>query len=448
MIYGFLKIVVKIALRIFFRKVSINKAVELPDKGPLIIVGNHPNTFMDPLILATLFKQRVGFLGNASIFVNSFVNVIFDFFNVIPVYRDKDVAPGARIDNEKSFSACYKFLEGKNSLMLFPEGTSYHELKLRKIKTGAARIALSVEKRNDFELGVRIIPIGLYYSNPSKFRSKIYVNVGELIHVSDFKQDYYNDEITGVQQLTKAIKHALEKLTIITEDKEQEDLFVRIKRIYKERLFKTLNQGQREEFELTREIANAIQYFKLSFPNKYDQIKAKIDRCNLLLDEFHTTTRRVRPLQNKLKKYGIMISGALYLIAGFPLYLYGLIQNLIPFRTPYWLARKFTKEPEYYAPIMMTLGIFIFPLYYLVSYYLLGLRVAPDPLLLSIYLASLPLSGYYALHYYNFYKSGISFLKINNIISPKKDLRKELEELKSVIFEELDEARNIYLNRL
>lgn len=448
MIYGFLKIVVKVALRIFFRRVSIRKAVDLPDKGPLIIVGNHPNTFMDPLILATLFKQRVGFLGNASIFVNSFVNAIFKFFNVIPVYRDKDVAPGARIDNEKSFSACYEFLEGKNSLMLFPEGTSFHELKLRKIKTGAARIALSVEKRNDFELDVKIIPIGLYYSNPSKFRSKIYVNVGELIHVSEFKDSYYQDEITGVQMLTKAIKNALEKLTITTEDKEQEDLFIRIKRIYKERLIRRLNQGKENEFELTREIANAIQYFKVSLPNKYEQIKAKIDRCNQLLDEFHASARYMQPLQNSLKKYSILLSGTLYLIAGFPLYLYGLLQNLIPFRTPYWLAKKFTKEPEYYAPIMMTLGIFVFPLYYLISYYVLGVRVAPDPLYLSIYLASLPLSGYYALHYYKFFRSGITFLKIHNIIRPKKELRKELEELKSVIFEELDEARNIYLNRL
>ena len=102
-------------------------------------------------------------------------------------------------------------MEGNNSLMLFPEGTSYHELKLRKIKTGGARIALSVEKKNNYDLGVRIIPIGLYYSNPSKFRSKIYVNTGGLIDVRDFKETYEKDEVAGVQALTRRIKESLEK---------------------------------------------------------------------------------------------------------------------------------------------------------------------------------------------------------------------------------------------
>ncbi|MDW3209470.1 MAG: 1-acyl-sn-glycerol-3-phosphate acyltransferase [Reichenbachiella sp.] len=447
MIYNFLKIVVKVALRIFFRKVSIHKAIELPTSGPLIIVGNHPNTFMDPLILATLFKQRVGFLGNASIFVNSVVNAIFAYFRVIPVYRDKDVAPGEKIDNEKTFRDCYKFLEGNNSLMLFPEGTSYHELKLRKIKTGGARIALSAEQKNGFDLGVKIIPIGLYYSNPSKFRSKIYVNTGDLIDVKDFKEAYEKDEIAGVQALTQKIRESLESLTITTEDKEQEDLFFKVKRIYKDQLVKKLNSKE-QEFELTKEIANAIQYFKVTFPNKFDAIKEKVDRCSQLLDEFQTTANRTRPLQSRLKKFGILLSGSFYLIAGFPIYLYGLIQNLLPFRAPYWLAKKFTKEVEYYAPIMMSLGIVIFPAYYALSFYLFDTNFSVDPVILSLYFASLPLSGYYVLHYYNFFRSGLSFLKIHNFIDPKKDLLKELEELKVSIFEELDQARDIYLKRL
>ncbi|MEP2026815.1 MAG: 1-acyl-sn-glycerol-3-phosphate acyltransferase [Reichenbachiella sp.] len=427
---------------------SIHKSIELPTNGPLIIVGNHPNTFMDPLILATLFKQRVGFLGNASIFVNSFVNAIFAYFRVIPVYRDKDVAPGEKIDNENTFRDCYKFLEANNSLMLFPEGTSYHELKLRKIKTGGARIALSVEQKNNYNLDVKIIPIGLYYSNPSKFRSKIYVNTGELISVKQFKDIYEKDEIAGVQALTQKIRESLESLTITTEDKEQEDLFFKVKRIYKEQLIKGANTINNEEFELTKEIANAIQYFKVSFPNKFETIKTKIDRCSQLLDEFQTTAKHTKPLRSKLQKFSILISGTIYLIAGFPLYLYGLIQNLLPFRAPYWLAKKFTKEVEYYAPIMMSLGIIIFPAYYALSFIVFDAKLSSDPLILSLYFASLPLSGYYVLHYYNFFRSGVSFLKIHNFINTKKDLLKELEQLKISIFEELDEARMIYLKRL
>jgi glycerol-3-phosphate O-acyltransferase / dihydroxyacetone phosphate acyltransferase len=70
MIYKALKLIVKIALHIFFMKIVILAKTELPKSGPLIIVVNHPNTFMDPIIVATLFKQKVGFLANASVFVN------------------------------------------------------------------------------------------------------------------------------------------------------------------------------------------------------------------------------------------------------------------------------------------------------------------------------------------------------------------------------------------
>lgn len=448
MIYSFLKILVRIALRIFFRKVSIHKTIDLPTTGPLIIVGNHPNTFMDPLILASLFKQQVGFLGNASIFVHPVVNAIFAFFKVIPVYRDKDVAPGEKIDNEKTFKDCYKFLESNGSLMMFPEGTSYHELKLRKIKTGGARIALSVEKRNNFELDVQILPIGLYYSDPSRFRSKIYVNTGELIAVKDFEAAYHVDEVEGVHALTETIKKSLETLTITTADKEQEALFFKVKRIYKKELIKKLNADKQEEFELTKEIANAIQYFKVTFPNKYEEIKAQIDRCHQLMDEFQTTASHTAPLRNRLKKYVILVLGSSYLLAGFPVYVYGLLQNFLPYRTPYWLSKKFTKEPEYYAPIRMSLGIVVFPIYYFLSFLLFDTYVSSDPWLVSLYAGSLPLSGYFVLHYYQFFQSGLSFLKIHSFINRKKDQVQELELLKASISSALDEARAIYLKRL
>ena len=325
MIYGTLKILLKISLRIFFKEVSINRPYELPKEGPLMVVGNHPNTFMDPLIIATLFRQRMGFLGNASIFVHATVNAIFRFFQVIPVYREKDVSPGAKIDNAHTFRECYKFLEGRNSLMLFPEGSSYHELKLRKIKTGGARIALGVEHKNDFELGLKVIPIGLYYSNPSKFRSKIYVNVGAPISVKDFQKTYQTNEVEGVQSLTRRIKQSLEGLTITTSDQEQEELFFKIKRIYKNHLVETFSStgDKHEEFRLTQEIANAIQYFKLNASHTFEILLVKIDRCIVLLDEFKTSSQKVTPLQNRWQKSLLSVGGGLYIIAGFPIFFLG-----------------------------------------------------------------------------------------------------------------------------
>ncbi|MFY0624854.1 MAG: 1-acyl-sn-glycerol-3-phosphate acyltransferase [Reichenbachiella sp.] len=449
MIYQLLKLTVAVGLRIFFKSFSVHKPYDLPTSGPIIVVGNHPNTFMDPFILATLFKQQVGFLGNASIFVNGFVNSIFKYFGVIPIYRQQDVAPNTAPDNRKTFSACYAHLEKKKAIMLFPEGTSFHELKLRKIKTGTARIALGVEEINNFNLGVRIIPVGLYYSNPSKFRSKIYVNIGEMISVDSYKDSFLEDQNETVVSLTKAIRQSLEKLTIQTADKDQESLFFKIKRIYKSQLTDSIDpKDKKEEFRITKEISNAIQYFNVVLPEKFESIKNKIDRCDVLLNKFKTSAVKIPNIENRLLSYFKVFFGLLYSIATIPFLVYGLIQNYLPFNIPYWIANSITKLKEYHAPIMLTLGIFLFPIYYGLSYWLFNAYFELSGIEKIIYVVSLPISGYFALHYYNFYQKGIIFARTVMTYRSSKIMIMELELLRNEIINDLDEAKEIYLNRL
>ena len=94
MIYKFLKQIIKAALFFFFRKIVVTGKEHIPANGPLIIVANHPNTFMDPLLIAAITSQRIGFVANASIFLNKFISRIFNYFHVIPIYRKNDVEPG------------------------------------------------------------------------------------------------------------------------------------------------------------------------------------------------------------------------------------------------------------------------------------------------------------------------------------------------------------------
>ncbi|MCB0855874.1 MAG: 1-acyl-sn-glycerol-3-phosphate acyltransferase, partial [Bacteroidetes bacterium] len=135
-LYTILKFLVKIGIRVFFRKIVVHGWENRPSEGPLIIAVNHPNTLMDPLLVAVMMKQRVGFLANASLFANKLVNQLFAILHTIPVYRKQDVAPGEPIDNDETFGKVYEYLDKNGTIMIFPEGTSFSEMKLRKIKTG------------------------------------------------------------------------------------------------------------------------------------------------------------------------------------------------------------------------------------------------------------------------------------------------------------------------
>lgn len=450
MIYKLLKLIVKVSLHVFFRKIIIQTKVSLPKSGPLIIVVNHPNTFMDPLIVATLFKQKVGFLANASVFVNETVNYIFRYFNVIPVYRQKDMVEGSQPDNSKTFDECTKYLKQGNALMIFPEGSSYNELRLRKIKTGTARIALNAESQNNFKLGIKILPIGLYYSDPSRFRSKIYINIDEPIDVADFEDAYNDNSALGVQKLTASIKKSLEENIIITQDQDQEDLFFKIKRIYKNRLLeKSENpKAQNEEFRLTKELAKAIQYFQINSEETFQRIKNLVEEYVDLIDETEVKYSESNNQKNEPPTtlgQGLRI---IYLIIGLPIFCLGILQNYIPYKLPFFVAEKITKEVEYHAPIMLSIGILVFPLYYSFLLFVFYYLVSISALYLTIYFVFLPLTGFYCLHYIDLIQKTKNRLKLYLML---KNSDQRILKMRNLEFETiylLDEAREAYLKRL
>jgi 1-acyl-sn-glycerol-3-phosphate acyltransferase len=59
MIYSILKVWVRLAAWIFCRKIIINKKEVLKEKGPLLLACNHPNSFLDSVMLDILFEQPV-----------------------------------------------------------------------------------------------------------------------------------------------------------------------------------------------------------------------------------------------------------------------------------------------------------------------------------------------------------------------------------------------------
>ena len=70
-------------------------------------------------------------------------------FNLVPVYRkidDKENMGG----NINSFKKGYEILEKNGAFLIFPEGVSIGKRVLEKLKTGAARIGLEAEFKNDF----------------------------------------------------------------------------------------------------------------------------------------------------------------------------------------------------------------------------------------------------------------------------------------------------------
>ncbi|WP_428658071.1 lysophospholipid acyltransferase family protein [Runella sp.] len=450
LLYSFLKFILKVSLRIFFRRFQVHGLEKLRKaKGPLILAVNHPNTFMDPLIVATLVRQRVAFIANGSIF-SRFTRPIFKYLHVIPVYRKKDTSdvPLSPAElNKMTFQRCYDYLESKGTILIFPEGTSEIERRLRELKTGTARIALGAEYENNFHLGLQILPIGLNYSDPTRFRSDVFVNIGEPIAVADFKEKYHSASFETAEELTDLIQQRLAETVIITEDEEEDTLVKQIELLYKNQLFEELvldNKAQKDEFELIKQIVAAVRYFEQHRPALFRSLQVQMSNYleNLqklsLSDEILAQTQRLnRHLWSTLAR----------LILGLPIYAFGLIINYIPYILPSKIARLISSDITYRAPLMMTVGVITFPLFY--GLHIWGFQqLFQQPWLTVGYAITLPFSGFFVLWYWSLATRLAHVWQALQLFRRKPSLMDTLTNQRDKIFSELKEAKQLYLNRI
>lgn len=447
MLQKFLKIIFAIALRIFFKEFKVVKKGNVPTEGPLIVVGNHPSTFMDPIIVSNLLKQDVHFIAAGTFFSSKWKNWFMrNIASSIPVHRRQD-NPDMMQNNDAIFEQCFQFLEGKGSMIIFPEGTSIHERKLRVLKTGAARMALGAEARNNFELGVKILSIGLNYSHAPSFRSNVWVNVEEVIEVKDFKKIYQIDDRDAVQSLTSAIQKKLEKNIIITHNDNEDQFISAVENIYKNKLIADLNLDPKiHSFNLTKGIQEAVHHFEKMDKEWLEKLKEKVVNYTQQLNQLKLEDRFLAKNKKGIKNifYDNLLR-ILFLVLAVPLFIYGLITNYIPYRLPKTIAKLATKHDSYVGPIKMVSGIFLFPIFYAFLIYLFQYFIPEkNEWSLVIFTISLPLGGAFALWYTQRYRNLRGYIRLMFLSSRQPKVIEGLLNTRDGIINDLDWARDMY----
>ncbi len=428
--------------RVFFRSITIRNKELIPAKGPLMVLANHPSTFMDPIVIATMLKREVYFLAKGELFKGSLAKALFARINMIPVYRKQD-DPNQMSKNQETFDKCYEHLEKGGAILMFPEGTSITERKLRPIKTGAARIILGAEARNDFKLNAQIITIGLNYANPHKFNRDLFINIEAPIKAADYKEEYTNDTVEGAQHLTEDIRLQLEKLIIGINDQKTDDLANDIEMLYKHKLSKELGISEEDknaDFTLTKNIVEAVEYYVLNDPERAEKMRVRIKEYLKNLNTIGITDADIGADQENRSLIKSSLKAFFTIILGFPLFVYGWINNILAFEIPGWITNKITPVIEYRGAIGMVLGMFTF-----LIFYTLQINLAWDfshiQWLTIAYALSLPLSGMFAYWYFHevakmrakwilmmvFYKKSTF---VSNLITEREKLIAEFDKAK------------------
>jgi glycerol-3-phosphate O-acyltransferase / dihydroxyacetone phosphate acyltransferase len=215
MFYALMRRLARIALRWYYREVEIVGADRVPSDVPLLVVANHPNAMIDPMLVATTLSRRVTFTGKATLFDNAFLRAFLGAVGMVPLRRASDErarrqaggSPDPR-RNEEAFRAVIDALAHRKAVLIFPEGKSHDEPSIAPLKTGTARMALQARAAGVRDLAV--LPIGFVFEDKSRPRTRILVEVGEPLRVDEWPGVA---EADAVDRLTAGIDERLRAVT-------------------------------------------------------------------------------------------------------------------------------------------------------------------------------------------------------------------------------------------
>ena len=401
MLYRLLKLFIGIGMRLYYREIRVKNNAYLKHDGPMIIIANHPNTLIDAWLIGHFCSQPIHYLAKGTFFNTPFKRWILGSLNMIPINRQVD-GNTSGVSNQDSFEACYEVLEQGKTLVIFPEGNSVMELQLRELKSGTARIALEAEARSKGKLNLKIVPVGLFYSQAHRFRRSIFMQVGKGMNVSSFLPEYLENSSQASKKLTTRFRTLLEQVIVSSGSKEQEELMETMCEIlYSEKGSKDIE----EKASRMKDIREKLEDIQVVRPYLMEEIQQLVSSIQWRIDqlEFRADILEKRFQSRKyMKELGLPLLNGLI---GFPFFLFGMLHSILPFKITEKVMPKLITNIEYYAPIAILLGLILYPLNY---FLLLGIVDYFFPLSIGLkvlYLVAMPVTGLYAHNYIRLLKS-------------------------------------------
>ena len=217
-IYRLTRWVAYVGLRLFYRRVDAVGGEHVPATGPVVLVANHPNYMVDPLVLGVLTRRQVRFAARGPLLDRyPILSRFLRAAGAVPIFRPQDDRSRTG-ENRAAFARCAELLEDGGMLGIFAEGVSHADHRVRHLRSGAARIVLEAEARNGYALGVQMVPVGIYFPEEDRFFSDGLVVFGAPMDIRPLCDRHAVDPQAAVRALTAALQGELRRLTLHVPD--------------------------------------------------------------------------------------------------------------------------------------------------------------------------------------------------------------------------------------
>ena len=204
--YLLLKLYARLAIRIFCRHIRIRQPQLLKSRGPLLLAANHPNSFLDGILLTTLFENDIYSLARGDAFKHPRINRFLRWLRLLPVYRTSEGVENLG-HNYTTFASCRQTFKKEGIVLIFSEGRCENEWHFRPLKKGTARLALSAWEDN---IPLQVLPVAFNYSSFKKFGKTVHIDFGAVIQETDIdRQDAEGKQMLQFNQLLRRQLHPL-----------------------------------------------------------------------------------------------------------------------------------------------------------------------------------------------------------------------------------------------
>jgi len=419
---------------IYYRKVITLGIENINPDDHLIYAPNHQNALMDALAVLFTHSGQPVFLARSDIFRKRSVASLLYYIKMLPVYRIRDGYSNLKA-NDEIFRKTIDVIKHKNGLIILPEGDHAGFRRLRQLKKGICRVAFQAEEAENFTLNIKIIPVGLEYTNYRRVRQVLTVVYGKPIEVSEFHHLYREAPDRALVQLKERLSDEIKKLMVHIEPVDDYEAIDELRSIVNGKYSDDIRMPK---LYRDRDLISRLNNLKNTVPEKYSRI------CSLSLSVKEQAERlkvSYKLLEKKKHPLGWHLAGLAGLISTFPVWLFGNLFTLTIFAPPELQIRK-TKDPQFHSTMRFVISIalaFIFLPVYLI---LCLLIFSPWWLAVMIFIA-IPLSGLFAWSWIQLLRRIAGGFRVRNYIRRKdKDylaLRKNYDELVSLVSELKDE---------
>ncbi|MEE4295186.1 MAG: 1-acyl-sn-glycerol-3-phosphate acyltransferase [Wenzhouxiangella sp.] len=425
LLVGFLRLIG----RLYFVDIRSSRIERVPEEGPVIIAANHPSSILDGVILSTQIRRPIHYLARSGLFRFPPVAKLFRILGAIPVYRRSEVGDHSS-RNQAVFDHVFQLLESGGLIGVFPEGRNSPRLQVGQLRKGIARIALGAEHRNDFKLGLVIVPAGVNLEHREFLGSAALLRVGRSIRVADYAESYAQDAETAVAQLTEEVQAGLRRQAVHLEDDQLAELVDHLadaldgsmsrvvdlpppriperKRFFKRWLGHLAGLYSRSSAEGAQAFQRRVhtrQFLAQVLGRAWRFDRERVEALRRSVERFRDHLHQTEVRQALASSTGTPVTRKLlrlkmtaYAVLMAPVALFGLIHNGVP----YALARlgaKVFKDEAIRLFAYFGLGVISFGAGYAAIGYAVWQVAELSPWKTLIYLAALPPSGFVALRY-------------------------------------------------